>query len=60
MNEQNTCPTPRKYSYNNKQKAKNALRAIQKSKIGRIKPVRVYLCECGRWHHSSKPDRSVL
>lgn len=52
------CPTPFKRKHPTKHHATQAMsRAWRRARHGGALPTRVYLCPCGAWHLTSKPDR---
>lgn len=52
--EATACPHPQKLAFPT-QEAGMGLALRRSRKAGR--PMRVYRCQCGRWHLSSKPER---
>ena len=57
MADRKPCPTPRKASWTTKAAAQTALRDIGKTGWSAVRPTRVYLCDCGRWHLTSSKRR---
>lgn len=54
------CPTPYKKSHPSKQHAENAMHKFwRKPKKGTKMPCRVYRCQCGAWHTTSRPIRET-
>jgi hypothetical protein len=49
------CPTPTKLCFDNEEQAHKVLRYMNHDGRNRV-PCRVYLCECGYFHTSSRPE----
>jgi hypothetical protein len=51
------CPTPNKRSFDNEKDAELVMGIWQARAWNRKAPIRVYLCPCGQYHTTSKPQR---
>lgn len=49
------CPTPHKVGWSTRENAQKNLRKMMRSARRKTICTRIYQCECGKWHMSSKP-----
>lgn len=54
------CPTPRKAAFRDRAGAEQRLGAMMRRARRKRICQRVYLCDCGRWHLTSSPEREGL
>ncbi|ABE67723.1 hypothetical protein Wildcat_143 [Mycobacterium phage Wildcat] len=55
-----TCPNPYKEAFSTKAQAKKAIRDMERRARrgkGKARPMQVYHCQCGYFHHAGKATR---